>query len=65
MKGDVMNIFNVTYEDVRTNQMHSYEYVATSSNFIQAWHECVIYATHRLKESFDKYIILKNIEYVS
>lgn len=58
-------IFNVTYEDVRTNQMHSYEYVATSSNFIQAWQECVLHATNELQETSDKYCILKNIEYVS
>ena len=60
-----MSIFNVTYENARTNQMYSFEYVATSSNFIQAWHECVVHATNELQETSDKYVILKSIEYVS
>ena len=60
-----MNVFNVTFEDVRRNLMYSFEYVATSSNFIQAWQECVLYAIHELQETTDKYVILKSIEYVS
>lgn len=60
----IRHSFEIIFENVQTNKCIKEEFDSFGKTFIHAWKEVNEYALKKL-ESFNKYVVLKNIEYTN
>lgn len=54
--------FIITFMDVKTSETKKQDYVSYS-DYLGAFDECLIYAKAELLSAFNKYYVIKSIEY--
>ena len=58
----VIHEFIITLEDVKTGAQESFDFIAISDNYFEAWQEALNFGSEKLKALFPKFTKIASIE---